>query len=182
MFGGVRRRCQISKVKMLTRKERRKGVSTGNVSSKWYGANKNSAFVGPKPHNKKIVFSFLFDLQKGYNNMTRVKRQNVSRNRHKKVLKITQGFRGSSSTLFRTAKQQNMKALRYSYRDRNQRKREFRSLWITRMNAAIRVYGMNYSKFIHNIKKSETILNRKILAQLALRDKEAFQQLIQSLS
>ena len=114
--------------------------------------------------------------------MTRVKRQNVSRNRHKKVLKITQGFRGSSSTLFRTAKQQNMKALRYSYRDRNQRKREFRSLWITRMNAAIRVYGMNYSKFIHNIKKSETILNRKILAQLALRDKEAFQQLIQSLS
>ena len=114
--------------------------------------------------------------------MTRVKRRTVSRNRHKKILKMTQGFRGSSSTLFRTAKQQNMKALRYSYRDRNQRKREFRSLWITRMNAAIRVYGMSYSKFIHSIKKSERFLNRKMLAQLALRDSEAFKQLIQSLN
>ena len=114
--------------------------------------------------------------------MTRVKRRTVSRTRHKKVLKMTQGFRGSSSTLFRTAKQQNMKALRYSYRDRNQRKREFRSLWITRMNAAIRVYGMSYSKFIHSIKKSERFLNRKMLAQLALRDSEAFKQLIQSLN
>ena len=114
--------------------------------------------------------------------MTRVKRRTVSRNRHKKVLKMTQGFRGSSSTLFRTAKQQNMKALRYSYRDRNQRKREFRSLWITRMNAAIKVYGMSYSKFIHSIKKSERFLNRKMLAQLALRDSEAFKQLIQSLN
>ncbi len=114
--------------------------------------------------------------------MTRVKRRNVSRNRHKKVLKMTQGFRGSSSTLFRTAKQQNMKALRYSYRDRNQRKREFRSIWITRMNAAIRVYGMSYSKFIYSVKKSERFLNRKMLAQLALRDNEAFKQLIQSLS
>jgi large subunit ribosomal protein L20 len=114
--------------------------------------------------------------------MTRVKRRTVSRNRHKKVLKMTQGFRGSSSTLFRTAKQQNMKALRYSYRDRNQRKREFRSLWIARMNAAIRVYGMSYSKFIHSIKKSERFLNRKMLAQLALRDSEAFKQLIQSLN
>ena len=114
--------------------------------------------------------------------MTRVKRRNVSLNRHKKVLKMTQGFRGSSSTLFRTAKQQNMKALRYSYRDRNQRKREFRSIWITRMNAAIRVYGMSYSKFIYSVKKSERFLNRKMLAQLALRDNEAFKQLIQSLS
>lgn len=114
--------------------------------------------------------------------MTRVKRRTVSRNRHKKILKMTQGFRGSSSTLFRTAKQQNMKALRYSYRDRNQRKREFRSIWITRMNAAIRIYGLSYSKFIHSVKKSERFLNRKMLAQLALRDTEAFKQLIQSLS
>ena len=114
--------------------------------------------------------------------MTRVKRHTGSRNRHKKVLKMTKGFRGSSSTLFRTAKQQNMKALRYSYRDRNQRKRDFRSLWITRINAAIRVYGVSYSKFIHTIKKSERFLNRKMLAQLALRDSEAFQQFIQSLN
>ena len=114
--------------------------------------------------------------------MTRVKRRTVSRNRHKKILKMTQGFRGSSSTLFRTAKQQNMKALRYSYRDRNQRKREFRSLWITRINAAIRVYGISYSKFVHNVKKSENFLNRKMLAQLALRDNKAFKQLVQSFS
>ena len=114
--------------------------------------------------------------------MTRVKRHTGSRNRHKKILKMTKGFRGSSSTLFRTAKQQNMKALRYSYRDRNQRKRDFRSLWITRINAAIRVYGVSYSKFIHTIKKSERFLNRKMLAQLALRDSEAFQQFIQSLN
>ena len=80
--------------------------------------------------------------------MTRVKRRNVSRNRHKKILKMTQGFRGSSSTLFRTAKQQNMKALRYSYRDRNQRKREFRHLWITRMSAALRFYVIMYSTYI----------------------------------
>ena len=112
--------------------------------------------------------------------MTRVKRRTVSRHRHKKILKMTQGFRGSSSTLFRIAKQQNMKALRYSYRDRNQRKREFRSLWITRINAAIRFYGINYSKFVHNVKRSENLLNRKMLAQLAIRDKKAFKQLVQS--
>ena len=114
--------------------------------------------------------------------MTRVKRRTVSRHRHKKVLKMTVGFRGSSSTLFRIAKQQNMKGLRYSYRDRNQRKREFRSLWITRINAAIRFYGMSYSKFVHNVKKSENLLNRKMLAQLAIRDKKAFKQLVQSFS
>ena len=114
--------------------------------------------------------------------MTRVKRRTVSRNRHKKVLKMTQGFRGSSSTLFRIAKQQNMKALRYSYRDRNQRKRRFRSLWIIRINAAIRVYGTSYSKFVHNVKKSENFLNRKMLAQLAVRDNKAFKQLLQCFS
>ena len=113
--------------------------------------------------------------------MTRVKRRNVSRNRHKKILKMTQGFRGSSSILFRTAKQQNMKALRYSYRDRNQRKREFRHLWITRMSAALRVYRIRYSKFICALKKSKCVLNRKMLSQLALRDSQAFKQLIGNL-
>lgn len=112
--------------------------------------------------------------------MTRVKRGNVARKRRKKVLKITRGFRGSSSLLFRTAKQQNMKALRYSYRDRNNRKREFRSLWITRINAAVRSYGLSYSKFVHYLKGSNAPLNRKMLSQLALRDLEGFQQLIQS--
>lgn len=113
--------------------------------------------------------------------MTRVKRGNVARKRRKKILKITQGFRGSSSVLFRTANQQKLKALKYSYRDRNQRKRQFRSVWISRMNAAVRFYGVSYSEFLHGLKKSNIFLNRKILAQLAIRDKESFQQLIESL-
>nr|YP_009105725.1 ribosomal protein L20 [Neocystis brevis]AIT94430.1 ribosomal protein L20 [Neocystis brevis] len=114
--------------------------------------------------------------------MTRVKRGNIARKRRKKVLKITQGFRGASSILFRTANQQKMKALKYSYRDRNQRKREFRRVWIARMNAAVRAYGLSYSEFLHGLKKSNMFLNRKILSQLAIRDHEAFQQLIQSLN
>jgi large subunit ribosomal protein L20 len=114
--------------------------------------------------------------------MTRVKRGNIARKRRKKVLKITQGFRGASSILFRTANQQKMKALKYSYRDRNQRKREFRRVWIARMNAAVRAYGLSYSEFLHGLKKSNMFLNRKILSQLAIRDHQAFQQLIQSLN
>nr|YP_009106201.1 ribosomal protein L20 [Binuclearia lauterbornii]AIT95037.1 ribosomal protein L20 [Binuclearia lauterbornii] len=113
--------------------------------------------------------------------MTRVKRGNVARKRRKKILKITQGFRGSSSILFRTANQQKLKALKYSYRDRNQRKRQFRSVWISRMNAAVRFYGISYSEFLHGLKKSNIFLNRKILAQLAVRDKDSFQQLVESL-
>lgn len=111
--------------------------------------------------------------------MTRVKRGNVARKRRKKVLKLVQGFRGSSSSLFRTANQQKMKALTYSYRDRNQRKRQFRSLWITRLNAAVRNSGLNYSEFVHGLKKSNILLNRKILSQLALRDQDSFRELVQ---
>ena len=114
--------------------------------------------------------------------MTRVKRGNVARKRRKKVLKITEGFRGSSSLLFRPANQQRIKALKYSYRDRNQRKREFRRLWTVRMNAAVRLYGWNYSEFLHGLKKANMFLNRKILSQLAIRDQEAFRQLVQSLN
>nr|YP_009105129.1 ribosomal protein L20 [Edaphochlorella mirabilis]AIT93768.1 ribosomal protein L20 [Edaphochlorella mirabilis] len=114
--------------------------------------------------------------------MTRVKRGNVARKKRKKVLKITSGFRGSSSILFRDANQKKIKALKYSYRDRNQRKREFRRLWIARMNAAVRLYGLNYSEFLHILKKSNMFLNRKILSQLAIRDQNAFHQLIQSLN
>ncbi len=114
--------------------------------------------------------------------MTRIKRGNVARKRRSKVLKITDGFRGSSSILFRPANQQKLKALKYAYRDRNQRKRQFRSLWIVRMNAAARLYGLNYSELLHSLKKANMLLNRKMLAQLAIRDQEAFGQLVQSLS
>jgi len=110
--------------------------------------------------------------------MTRVKRGNVARKRRKQVLQLAEGFRGSSSRLFRTAQQQTMKALRYAYRDRQQRKREFASLWISRVNAATRHSGINYSVFQHKLKKSGILLNRKVLSQVALRDAEAFEQLI----
>jgi len=110
--------------------------------------------------------------------MTRVKRGNVARKRRKEVLNLASGFRGSSSRLFRTAQQQTMKALRYAYRDRKQRKREYTSLWISRLNAAARQYGMNYNSLRHQLKKSNIILNRKVLSQVAIRDQEAFNQLI----
>jgi large subunit ribosomal protein L20 len=111
--------------------------------------------------------------------MTRIKRGNVSRQRHKKILKVTQGFRGSSATLFRTANQQALKALRFSYRDRHQRKRHFRTLWISRISAAVRENGFAYSKFVHKLKESKIELNRKMLAQLAIQDYQAFQKMVQ---
>lgn len=110
--------------------------------------------------------------------MTRVKRGFVARKRRKKILNLAEGFRGSSSVLFRTANQQNMKALRYSYRDRHQKKRQFRSLWITRLNGEIRTNGLTYHEFIHQLKEQQIGLNRKILSQLALKDQEAFSKLL----
>ncbi|OLP17780.1 50S ribosomal protein L20 [Leptolyngbya sp. 'hensonii'] len=111
--------------------------------------------------------------------MTRVKRGNVARKRRDKILKLAQGFRGSHSTLFRTANQQVMKALRNAYRDRRKRKRDFRRLWITRINAAVRPYGMSYSKLIGNLKKVDVQINRKMLAQMAVLDPSGFSQVVQ---
>ena len=112
--------------------------------------------------------------------MTRVKRGNVARTRRKKVFKITQGFRGSCSSLFRTANQKKMKALVYSYKGRNERKRQFRNLWITRINASVRMAGLSYSLFINKLKKSNIFLNRKVLAQIVIKDFDAFKQLLQN--
>nr|YP_009632831.1 ribosomal protein L20 [Spermatozopsis similis]AYQ95184.1 ribosomal protein L20 [Spermatozopsis similis] len=110
--------------------------------------------------------------------MTRVKRGNVSRKRHKKLLSMVKGFRGAASLLFRTANQQNMKALRYSYANRRKKKRDFRRLWITRVNAAVRRYGTNYNEFMSYLKKFSIQLNRKVIAQLSICDPESFLQLI----
>ncbi len=110
--------------------------------------------------------------------MTRVKRGNVSRKRHKKILKISKGFRGAASVLFRTSNQQVMKALRYSYRNRRQKKRDFRRLWISRVNAAVRRYGLNYSEFMNFLKMNSIKLNRKVVAQLSVCDPEGFMQLL----
>lgn len=110
--------------------------------------------------------------------MTRVKRGNVSRKRHKKTLKTVKGFRGAGSLLFRTANQQKMKALRSAYTNRRKKKRDFRSIWITRIHAAVRSYGISYSEFLNSLKKSSLNLNRKMLAQFSICDPKSFLQLI----
>ena len=112
--------------------------------------------------------------------MTRIKRGNVARKRRQKTLKLSSGFRGSSGTLFRTANQHVLKAQKNAYRDRIQRKRTFRAVWITRINAAIRGEGLSYSQFIHLLKQSKILLNRKTMSQLAVFDKDAFRQLVLS--
>ncbi|OAB57769.1 50S ribosomal protein L20 [Phormidium willei BDU 130791] len=110
--------------------------------------------------------------------MARVKRGNVARKRRKKILKLAKGFRGSHSRNFRTANQQVMKALRNAYRDRRRRKRDFRRLWITRINAAARINGTTYSRLTGDLKKAEIQLNRKMLAQLAVLDADGFAKVV----
>jgi large subunit ribosomal protein L20 len=110
--------------------------------------------------------------------MTRVKRGNVARKRRKKILKLAKGFRGSHSKLFRTANQQVMKALRNAYRDRRKKKRDFRRLWIVRINAAARLQGISYSVLTGKLKKADIEINRKMLSQLAVLDPEAFNQVV----
>jgi large subunit ribosomal protein L20 len=110
--------------------------------------------------------------------MVRVKRGNVARKRRKKILSLASGYRGAHSVLFRVANQQVMKALKYSYIGRKQKKRIFRKLWISRINAASRLNGVSYSKLIHNFKKSNIDLNRKMLSQIAILDTLAFKSLV----
>jgi large subunit ribosomal protein L20 len=111
--------------------------------------------------------------------MTRVKRGNVARKRRKKILKLAKGFRGSHSRLFRTANQQVMKALRNAYRDRRKRKRDFRRLWITRINAAARQQGLSYSKLMGGLKKANIEINRKMLSQMAILDPAGFAKVVE---
>ncbi len=104
----------------------------------------------------------------------RVKRGNVNRKRHKKILKLAKGFIGARSRIFKVANIAVMKALKYAYRDRRNKKRDMRRLWIVRINAAVRERGMSYSRFVNACKKSDIIVNRKMLADIAVNDKEAF--------
>jgi large subunit ribosomal protein L20 len=106
--------------------------------------------------------------------MPRVKRGVTARARHKKVLKEAKGFRGRRGNVYRVAKQAVMKAGQYAYRDRRQRKREIRSLWITRINAAVRELGLTYSTFMAGLKRANIEIDRKLLADLAVLDKPAF--------
>ena len=109
--------------------------------------------------------------------MSRVKGALRTRARHKKILKLAKGYFGAKSKLFRIANQAVMKSLMYAYRDRKARKRDFRKLWITRINAAARMNGLSYSRFMNGLKKAGIVLNRKILADMAINDAEAFSQL-----
>ncbi|MCT4534577.1 MULTISPECIES: 50S ribosomal protein L20 [Halodesulfovibrio] len=107
----------------------------------------------------------------------RVKRGLAAHRRHKKYLKMAKGFRGGRSKLYRTAREAVENALVYSYRDRKTKKREFRRLWILRINAGARLNGLSYSKFMHGLALAGIELNRKVLADLAVREKEHFAQL-----
>jgi large subunit ribosomal protein L20 len=110
--------------------------------------------------------------------MVRVKRGNVARKRRKKILAIASGYRGAHSVLFRVANQQVIKALRYSYIGRKQKKRIFRRIWISRINAASRLNGISYSQVIHKFKKLNIDLNRKMLSQIAILDTSTFHSLL----
>ena len=109
--------------------------------------------------------------------MPRVKRGVTARARHKKVLKQARGYYGARSRVYRVAKQAVIKAGQYAYRDRRQRKRQFRALWIVRINAAARECGLSYSRFMTGLKLASIEIDRKVLADIAVRDKEAFAEL-----
>lgn len=110
--------------------------------------------------------------------MPRVKRGVTARARHKKVLKLAKGYRGRRNNVFRVAKQAVLKAGQYAYRDRRQKKRQFRALWIIRINAAVREHGLRYGTFISALKALHIALDRKVLAHIALHNRESFAQLI----
>lgn len=110
----------------------------------------------------------------------RVKRGNVLRKRHKKILKLAKGFLGARSRIFKVANIAVMKKLKYQYRDRRVLKRNMRSLWIVRINAAVRELGLSYSKFMNMLKKADIQVNRKMLAELAVNEPDAFKVLVET--
>ena len=112
--------------------------------------------------------------------MPRVKGGTVTRKRRKKVIKLAKGYYGSKHTLYKVANQQVMKSLMYAFRDRRQKKRDFRKLWIARINAAARMNGLSYSRMMHGLKLAGIEVNRKMLAELAISDAAAFAQLAET--
>lgn len=110
--------------------------------------------------------------------MARVKGAMRTRARHKKILKLAKGYRGAKSKLYKTANQAVMKSLSYAYRDRKAKKRDFRQLWIARINAAARMNGISYSKFMNGLKNKGIEINRKMLAEIAVSDPAAFKSLV----
>jgi large subunit ribosomal protein L20 len=111
--------------------------------------------------------------------MTRVKRGVTARARHKKVIKLAKGFRGRAKNCYRIAVQRLEKGLQYAYRDRRNRKRDFRSIWIVRINAAVRQEGLSYSEFMHGLKGANIMLNRKMLSEIAIHEPEVFKNIVE---
>ena len=112
--------------------------------------------------------------------MPRVKGGTVTRKRRKKIIKLSKGYYGSKHRLYRTANEQVMRSFNYAYRDRRQRKREFRKLWITRINAAARLNGLSYSNMMHGLKVAGIDINRKMLSEMAINDAAAFSALVET--
>ena len=112
--------------------------------------------------------------------MPRVTKSVTAKAKHKKVLSATKGHYGARSRLYKTAKQSNIKALQYAFRDRKNRKREFRALWIARINAGSRTLGVSYSVLIKGLTKSNILLNRKILSDLAINDTSTFEKIVKT--
>ena len=114
--------------------------------------------------------------------MPRVTKSVTAKSKHKKVLQSTKGHYGARSRLYKTAKQSNIKSLQYAFRDRKNRKRDVRSLWITRINSAVKENGLSYSKFINLLKLNNIVLNRKVLSDLAINDVSAFNKIVEQVS
>jgi large subunit ribosomal protein L20 len=112
--------------------------------------------------------------------MPRVTKSLTAKNKHKKILKATKGHYGARSRLFKTAKQSNIKSLQYAFRDRKNKKREFRALWIARINAASRDIGVSYSKLMNALSTKNIILDRKILSDIAIKDNTTFKKLVET--
>ena len=112
--------------------------------------------------------------------MPRVTKANSASKRHKKVLKATKGHYGARSRLYKTAKQSNIKSLQYAFRDRKNKKRNFRSLWISRISAGSRDLGTSYSKLINGLSKNNILINRKVLSDIAINDRSTFEKIVRT--
>ena len=174
--------------KMKTKKSVSKRISkTGTGKLKCHKAYKGKSAKCERQLKKRTILSkgdtkrleALIAYKQEVILVPRVKGSVATRARRKKILKLAKGYFGSKRSLFRTARQAVMKSLMYAYRDRRQRKRDFRRLWIVRINAATRLSGLSYSKFMHGLKLAGVDVNRKMLAELACTDLPAFNELVE---
>ena len=173
-------------------KKRFRVTGSGNVkmgqAGKQHGMRKRSnkmirnarGAIMMKDMEVKRIKTFYLPGQQGELSMARVKGGVTAHKRHKKIIKLAKGYRGRSKNCFRIALQRVEKALQYAYRDRRNKKREFRALWIQRINAAVREHGMKYSTFINGLNKAGVELDRKVMADMAMNTPKAFKDLVKT--